>query len=266
MNERLLNTLLIALLIVLTAMPAAGYGESERRLHGAIIISKPGDLSPENGVVGGSGTKNDPFLINNWKIDASAAGFGIKITNVHVYIVIRNISIQSASIAGMQIVGVPHVSIQGCEFRGNSVGLALKSLSGATVRGSRFVDCTGTGIRMEECRNSTVDGNEFVGRNSGIVVMDGSTSNLIVENAFRGRASLSLYLGSGGNRIYHNNFFEAVVMDMGYNVWDNGREGNFWGKQYHGRDKNNDGIGDSPHKIQGGYNYDRHPLMSPWEP
>ncbi len=249
MNRRLLYTLSIIILIALTAMPAAGYGENGRSPHGAIVISSPADLNPKNGIVGGEGTKGDPFLIDGWMINAGTAGFGIRITNVLAYIVISNVSIQSASVAGIQIIGVPHVLIQDCEFSGNSVGLVLKGLSGAIVRRSRFVDCTGMGISMEKCRNSTIEENEFVGRNSGIVVMDGSTSNLIVGNTFRGRASLSLYLGSGGNRIYHNNFFEAVVMDMGYNVWDNGREGNFWGKQYHGKDKNSDGIGDLPHKI-----------------
>ncbi len=266
MTRKPLYALSVVLLIVLTAMPTSGYGEGKRNPHGAIVISKPVDLSLENGVVGGSGTKDDPFLIGGWKIDAGTVGFGIRIPDVHTYIVISNIAIQSASITGIQIVGAPHVLIRDCEFSENSVGLLLQSLSGATVRGSRFVGYTGMEISLEGCKNSTIEGNEFIGRNSGIVVMDGSTSNLIVENTFRGRASLSLYLGSGGNRIYHNNFFEAVVMDMGYNVWDNGKEGNFWGKQYHGRDKNNDGIGDSPHKIQGGYNYDRRPLMSPWEP
>jgi len=264
MNGRLLYTLSVALFIVLAAMPATGHGEGAQSPHGPIVISKPADLNRGNGVVGGSGTKDDPFLIDGWEIDAGTADSGIIITDVHAYIVIRNVSIQSAPVAGMRIIGVPHVLIQSCEFSGDSIGLILKDLSGAVVSKSRFAGCTGMGISMKKCRNSTIEYNEFVGENSGIVVMDSSTSNLIVGNTFRGRASLSLYLGSGGNRIYHNNFFEAVVMDMGYNVWDNGQEGNFWGRQYHGRDKNNDGIGDSPHKIQGGYNYDRRPLMSPW--
>ena len=253
--------LFIPTLIALLLIPAVGFAATE---HGPITISAPGDLIRTNGITEGSGTESDPFVIADWVIDGSTTGYGIVITGVKAYILIRDVMVQSASRVGIEVINSPHVALEGCEFHADALGLSLKDLSGARVRKCRFLDCTGMGIRMSHCRGSTIIGNEFSGRNSGIVIMDSSTSNLIVENSFRGRAGLSLYLGSGGNRIFHNNFFEAVVMDSGYNVWDNGSEGNFWGKQYHGRDRNSDGIGDTPHKIQGGYNYDRHPLMAPW--
>lgn len=254
--------LILALALLLLFLSAVGLAAGQ---HEAIVISGPEDLTPANGVVGGSGTKADPFVIGGWKIDGSETGFGIEISDVAAYISIKVVSVQSASRVGIEINGSPHVVLEDCEFLNDEVGLSLRDLSEARVRGNRFIACTGVGIRISSCRNGILSGNEFSGRNSGIVVMDGSTSNRIVENSFRGRAFVSLYLGSGGNWIYHNNFFQAVVMDSGYNVWDDGKEGNFWGKQYHGRDRNHDGFGDTPHKIQGGYNYDRHPLMSPWE-
>jgi len=43
------------------------------------------------------------------------------------------------------------------------------------------------------------------------------------------------------------------------NVWDNGKEGNYWG-YYPGQDLNEDGIGDTPNVIYVN-NRDNHPLM-----
>lgn len=266
MNRKRLAVVLVVSLIVLLGSVSMTYGGGNEKIpHAPIIISKAEDLTSKNGIVGGEGTKEKPFLIAGWKIDASNTGYGIKISNVQAYFVISDISVQSASTVGIQLVGISHAIIQNCEFNVDGIGLSMKSVSSTTVKENRFTDCTGMGISMEKCKNNSILRNEFTGRNSGIVVMAGSTSNLFVANTFRGHPFFSLYLGSGGNRIYHNNFFQAVVVDTGYNVWDNGKEGNFWGKLYYGKDKNNDGIGDTPHKIQGGYNYDHHPLMTPWK-
>ncbi|TDA33944.1 MAG: hypothetical protein DSO02_03230, partial [Hadesarchaea archaeon] len=58
--------------------------------HAPIYIEGDGNFKPANGVRSGSGTKTDPYIIENWEIDASNA-HGIHIKNTTAYFVIRNV-------------------------------------------------------------------------------------------------------------------------------------------------------------------------------
>ena len=74
------------------------------------------------------------------------------------------------------------------------------------------------------------------------------------------------------NLIYCNNFLENfndvhiqsyfVDSEVGFNVWDNGEEGNYYGN-YNGTDANGDGFIDIPYVINVN-NQDRFPLMLPF--
>jgi len=57
--------------------------------HPPIYINGNDDFTPENGVVAGNGTKENPYIIEGWEINASNAD-GIRIENTTVYFVIRN--------------------------------------------------------------------------------------------------------------------------------------------------------------------------------
>lgn len=49
--------------------------------HVAVLITKDSDFTAANGVVSGSGTSTDPFLIKNLQINDLSLGFGIKVDN-----------------------------------------------------------------------------------------------------------------------------------------------------------------------------------------
>jgi len=51
--------------------------------RGPIIITGDNDFTEANGVTSGSGTAGDPYIIENWAIDASggtAYGFGTRVS------------------------------------------------------------------------------------------------------------------------------------------------------------------------------------------
>ncbi len=49
--------------------------------HSPILITSDSDFTPVNGVVSGSGTAADPYLISNWQIRDLTPGFAIKVDN-----------------------------------------------------------------------------------------------------------------------------------------------------------------------------------------
>jgi nitrous oxidase accessory protein NosD len=73
----------------------------------------------------------------------------------------------------------------------------------------------------------------------------------------------------------NNTFYHNVFIDNNYNVafdenvtlignlWDNGKEGNYW-DDYNGTDSNRNGIGDTPYIINSD-NIDNYPLMRPFD-
>ena len=65
--------------------------------HDPIYINGNDKFTSENGVTGGSGTSNDPFVIENWEIDASSMD-GITIRNVSVFFEIRNCYVHDGGI------------------------------------------------------------------------------------------------------------------------------------------------------------------------
>lgn len=146
-------------------------------------------------------------------------------------------------------------------------------------------EITGRGIGLSLFKSS---GNLFedniISRNngSGILVFFNSNSNTFFNNTIssNGGTGIEIWDYSDDNLIYHNRFInnsQQAFNDFNCtNQWDNGYPtgGNYW-SDYTGTDVvsgplqnivGSDGIGDDPYDIQGGWNEDRYPLMSPSGP
>ncbi len=68
----------------------------ERTGHSPISITTNLEFNYANGVVGGSGTESDPYMIADWDIEASA-GSGIAIRDTDAHFMIRNCYIHDGS-------------------------------------------------------------------------------------------------------------------------------------------------------------------------
>jgi predicted TIM-barrel fold metal-dependent hydrolase len=110
MNQRGIAPLIIVAVIVVVAVVAGvgiyattrggGGGEnnppSGTYSGGPILIQNDYQFTAANGVVSGSGTVSDPYIIENWVIDASGAN-GIDIQNTAAYFVVRNCLIENSA-------------------------------------------------------------------------------------------------------------------------------------------------------------------------
>jgi parallel beta-helix repeat protein len=96
------------------------------------------------------------------------------------------------------------------------------------------------------------------------------TDESLIKNCTVRNTSNGIYIcfASNNNKIYYNRLINNT--ENGYdectNQWDDGdSKGNYW-SDYTGVDRDNDGIGDTPYLIPGGFSQDRYPIMPPDAP
>ena len=129
--------------------------------HPPIIIDGNDDFTSENGVTGGSGTENDPFIIENWVIvNDSSTENGIFINNTDAFFVIRNCSVYNYSELwhgrGILLSHVENGRIEDTTTYGNFYGIMVRS-SSAYIE---IINCTsgysdGWNSRGIECVGSS---------------------------------------------------------------------------------------------------------------
>ncbi|MFA6226440.1 MAG: protein kinase [Methanoregula sp.] len=148
------------------------------------------------------------------------------------------------------------------------------------------------GITLVSAQKNTLSGNNISNNQRTGIVLEGSNGNLIEDNIISANTrGISLDATSLSNRIFRNNFINTqnVLSKSATSLWSTatpltytylGKKeqslmGNYW-SDYHGRDTNGDGIGDSPYVIVLGANpkailesdqniVDTFPLMDPKE-
>ncbi len=227
-----------------------------------IEITSDLEFSEENGVVEGSGTVDDPYIIENWKIDAGYYDYGIRIHRTTRAFVIRNVEISGAAKAGIYLSYVSNGHIEDCELGGNWIGITLNFASYNRVSGCTFASNT-EGIHLRFSSDNQILSNAIYGNDYAAIWLYASNTNEIVGNLLaESHMGVYLDLGSEGNLVYQNTFLDNVhnAHSDQPNQWDCNQEGNYW-FDYKGIDANEDGIGDSPYIINSNGDQDNFPLF-----
>ena len=153
----------------------------------------------------------------------------------------------------------------------------------------RYLDI---GFYGHGCSNNTVNKNRVTGPGDRGILMGTGSYNVfhdnLISNYTGGPSGYGIAIGR--NLVAeHNIFYRNILMNNEVNVganwdieevsnlWDNGKEGNFW-DDYSGTDSNGDGIGDVPFLIEGlkwddeeggivgfVFGQDNYPLMAPFD-
>jgi parallel beta-helix repeat protein len=128
-------------MIVLVSLAMAGVvitGLGATR--GPITILGNGDFSEENGVLSGSGTEEDPYVIAGWEIGVPAGGFhGVKIENVTASFVLRGLVINGAGQADGAAIRIGFAAggvIEDCMIARSVNGIELASSTDIAIRNS----------------------------------------------------------------------------------------------------------------------------------
>jgi len=235
---------------------------AERVDHRAILITSDYEFTVENGVCSGSGTFEDPYVIENWSIDSGYDRYGIRIQGTTRPFVIRNVKVSGAAGAGISLSHVRHATIEDCLLRANWVGISMTYTTLVRISASHFelntdgvhlyfsqqnqiLDCTfwqnDTALWLDASHENLLRGNLVEGSHMGVYMNLRSARNQIAGNAFVGNT--------------HNAYADQP------NVWNDSAAGNYW-HGYKTVDANLDGIWDHPYEINADGDKDCYPLVS----
>lgn len=91
--------------------------------HDILRIDGDSNFTAANGVVSGSGTKADPYIIEGWKIGPHEGFMGMDIRNTRAYFRIRDVFVFNCSIAVL-LNNVSDARVESSTFTANSIGVA----------------------------------------------------------------------------------------------------------------------------------------------
>lgn len=150
-----------------------------------------------------------------------------------------------------------------------TTGILIAESSNNTVIGNNITDVIATGIQNVNANNTNIESNFVSYSNDGIGIVN-STDCIIFNNTVRDNIGNGLALLEHTNRtlIYYNYFINNSINAVdnstvgNSNQWDNGTIGNYY-DDYTGRDKDDNGIGDTPYEISGtAGSIDHYPIWS----
>ena len=174
--------------------------------HEPIRIDGDENFTSENGVTGGSGTKDDPYIISGWDIDAHGvgncegfekiskvdsdhhgdsiaahAGNAKYIGNTSAYFIIRNCTLYDASSNGIELYNVTNGTLVNNTIYNTGNGIRLYSSSNNIIENNTIYN-NGAGIRLESSSSNIIENNTIYYNTNGINFQRSGNNNNIIKN------------------------------------------------------------------------------------
>ena len=157
--------------------------------HPPIYINGNDDFTHENGVTGGSGTEEDPYIIENWVISGNGSvNDGIFINNTNVYFVIRNCTVYGFHhpdeyYDGIELQYVENGRIENTKVNESHSCIHLRYSTNITINNCSCYDFPylyGYGILCYRSKNITIKSCEYYNLDVGIHLS--KSWDIVVEN------------------------------------------------------------------------------------
>ncbi len=178
--------------------------------HQPILIDGNSEFTFANGVTGGSGTVNDPYVIQGWDIDASTA-HGIEIRNTDAHFVIRNVCVHSGinvfdiNYNGIFINNAGYGIIESSTIWDNVYGIYLKDSAFIQIISNRVYKNSYSGIILFKSALVTIENNTVTSNfGSGITISE-SAGVLVIDNFVEDNVGSGIISGSSTYLTIYNN-------------------------------------------------------------
>ncbi|MBD3255520.1 MAG: hypothetical protein GF383_10525, partial [Candidatus Lokiarchaeota archaeon] len=173
--------------------------------HDPIMLNTNADLDSFCSL--GSGTYGDPYIIEDYEIDASV-GTGINITNTDAYLEIRNCTIRNGRedfYYGIYLNSCENVNISNNRCFKNWFGIYLGSSNNSIITGNNCSN-SNLGIYSGSSTNNTISNNNCSYNLMGIYLDTSSNNIIILENNCSNNQEYGIFLDSStNNTISYNN-------------------------------------------------------------
>lgn len=136
--------LLVAVVILMSAFAAVVVSHLLTEaptvtVHDPIRIDGNDEFTSENGITGGTGTEEDPYVLEWWHINSTDTP-GICISNSTVWLVMRHVVVEGGSpdAVGILLESCSNITVSCCVSTGNRIGILLEASRNMTVADSEF--------------------------------------------------------------------------------------------------------------------------------
>jgi len=261
----------IAALGLAAVLTVASLGTAEALLesHTRIVILDDTEFTTENGVRGGTGTADDPYVISNWTIDLEHGGECVHIEGVESFFRIEHCHLRGANGYTARLVDVRSAEITGSCIQDSVLGILWEGCERCVLRDCAFGGVDWAALTIIGSTGCHVAGCLFTEGGPAVGLREASTNNGFVGNVFLGgcRTAIQLDAQCGGNLLACNDFHDTWCVSNSYNRWtDADGNGSFWSR-HRGGDRDGDGVVDTSYRVLGeAKESDQHPAMTPFHP
>ncbi len=123
--------------------------------HAPIGINENYEFNSTNGIVSGSGTRSDPYIIEGWEILLNETGTAISVYDTTVDFIIRNVHVKGA-IIGISIYNATDGKVDESLVESCSAGIRISYSSDCRIEDSTLVD-NGIGIVLLYSEDTKLD-------------------------------------------------------------------------------------------------------------
>src|SRR5437867_12058270 len=206
-RESLLPALtMLCLLVPTLSANLALANASTLQPHQPILINGDTGFVLSNGVVQGSGSFQDPYVISGWDINSSSAN-GIDVRNTNAAFVIRNVSIHSRTSAyiGVRLDHTNHATLANSTIHGNLEGVQVAYSNNTIIDGNDASSNNAAGIDVASA-NATITRNIVSSEIDGITFSAPNTTvaNNVADNDQWGITDASCFYGCPPGIIKNN--------------------------------------------------------------
>jgi len=161
--------------------------------HSNILIVGNSEFTPANGVVSGTGTSGNPYVISGWQINSSPTNICLRIANTTAYFLMQNDSISCGNNGtGMIFDTVSNARLESSSVGGSGYTLQISSSTNITLSGDTFYSGTYGNVDVTGATNLTLKGNTIIGSGQGDGYSIAKSKHVIISGN-----TVRSYYGSG---------------------------------------------------------------------